>query len=218
MPAETGRTVALRPVPKSRLLVFLLLAGAGLVWDLWTKHAIFAELGYPGGNPVVAGRHEVFPHPPFRHGETLYFLDGWLKFRLFTSFNEGALWGLGQGWTAVFAALSVAAFAFIVYWLFFRGAAGSLWLTVALGFITAGTLGNLFDRLGLHGYHKQNGEPWRAVRDFLHFQFGTFNWPVFNFADVFLVTGAIMLVLQSLFVGSEEAAGRAVTPPFPPLA
>ena len=34
--------------------------------------------------------------------------------------------------------------------------------------------------------------PLQAVRDFLHFRFGTFDWAIFNFADVFLVTGAII--------------------------
>jgi signal peptidase II len=178
-------------------VVFCIVATAGLAWDLVTKHAVFTDLGYPGGMPAVEGRHDLFP-PHQLDGQTPYFLDGWLKFRLFTSFNEGALWGLGQGWTAGFAALSVVAFAFIVWWLFWRGAARSLWLTLALGLITAGTLGNLYDRLGLHGYlNPETGQPWKAVRDFLHFQLGALNWPVFNFADVFLVTGAIMLVLQS---------------------
>ena len=36
-----------------------------------------------------------------------------------------------------------------------------------------------------------------AVRDFLLFHFNGWDWPVFNFADVFLVTGATMLALQS---------------------
>ena len=188
----------MRRVPVSRYIVFCVAAAAGLAWDLTTKHVVFTDLGYPGGGrPAVAGAHELFPPHQFA-GQTPWYLDGWLKFRLYTSFNEGALWGLGQGWTAGFAALSVVAFTFIIWWLFWRGAAHSLWLTTALGLITAGTLGNLYDRLGLHGYENPaTGESWKAVRDFLHFEFGTFNWPVFNFADVFLVTGAIMLVLQS---------------------
>lgn len=201
--------------------MFCVMAAAGLAWDLTTKHVVFTDLGYPGGRPAVAGEHDVFPHRV--DGETPWFLDGWVKFRLYTSFNEGALWGLGQGWTAGFAALSVVAFSFILWWLFWRGAARSLWLTTALGLITAGTLGNLYDRLGLHGFVKPgtDGASWKAVRDFLHFEFGTFNWPVFNFADVFLVTGAIMLVVQSFTTpvsqeaaedAAESAASRASQP------
>ncbi|HUG93871.1 MAG TPA: signal peptidase II [Planctomycetaceae bacterium] len=197
-------------------MVFCVLAAAALAWDLGTKHVVFTDLGYPGVDtpaqrfamPAVAGRHVLF-EPHELEGKTPDYLDGWLKFRLFTSFNEGALWGLGQGWTAGFAALSVVAFAFVVYFLFWRGAACSLWLTLALGLITGGILGNLYDRLGLHGYENpRTGETWRAVRDFLHFEFGALNWPVFNFADVFLVTGAVMLVVQQIAVGSGEHEGE----------
>ena len=128
--------------------------------------------------------------------------------RLFTSFNEGALWGIGQGWTWLFALLSILAACGVFYWLFVHGAAISKWLTVALSLIMAGTLGNLWDRVGLHGC-EVDGRPIFGVRDFLLFTFGEFHWPVFNFADVFLVTGAIMLVLQSFVSGSDSSTGPA---------
>ncbi len=47
------------------------------------------------------------------------------------------------------------------------------------------------------------GIPIFAVWDFILFTFGGWPWPVFNFADVFLVTGAVMLVLQS-FRGEQK--------------
>ncbi len=129
-----------------------------------------------------------------------------MQFRLYTSFNEGALWGIGQGFTAVFAGLSLLAIVGIVLWLFaFRGAA-SLWLTVTLGLVMSGTLGNLYDRLGWHGCEVA-GRQLFAVRDFLSFTFGTYHYPIFNFADVFLVTGAIMLGLYSFLMEIEAADG-----------
>ena len=127
-----------------------------------------------------------------------------MKFRLFTSFNPGALWGIGQEHTWVFASLSVVAIGGVIYWLFIRRAAVSWWLTVSLSLILGGTLGNLFDRISLHGYTDVNGQPIRAVRDFLLFTFGGYNFPVFNFADSFLVTGAIMLVVHSLVFSADE--------------
>ena len=167
-------------VPASRTTTFLLLAAGGVAADLASKHLVFQRLGAPDGT-------------------TGWLLDGWLKFRLYTTFNHGALWGVGQGMTWLFAALSVAAVVGILYWLFWAGAARSWWLTVALGLITAGTLGNLWDRAGMHGFVEGQDElPVFAVRDFLHFRFGTFDWAIFNLADMFLVTGAIMLGLQSL--------------------
>ena len=203
----------MKPVPASRYIVFALLAGGGLFWDLWTKHAVFADLGYPGGGYVerpFEGQHSLFDFPPHREGESSPYLDeGWITARLFTSFNQGALWGIGQGWTWVFALLSVVAAIGVFYWLFVYGAAISKWLTVALSLIMAGTLGNLWDRVGLHGC-EVNGQLLFAVRDFLLFTFGEYNWPVFNFADVFLVTGAIVLVLQSFFSGADSptSAGK----------
>ena len=68
--------------------------------------------------------------------------------------------------------------------------------------LLAGTLGNLFDRLGLHGLKDLRGETVYAVRDFLDFWFFNdgFHWATFNFADMYLVVGACMLVLQSFWV------------------
>lgn len=174
----------MKRVPANRYVCFLILSVSGLIWDLYSKHAVFADLGYPGQSSEWVERY----------------FGGWSTFRLYTSFNEGALWGIGQGYTWVFATLSVAAVAGVIYWLFYLGAAQSWWLTVSLALIMSGTLGNLYDRIGLHGCVDMStgrAEPIFAVRDFLLFTFGAFHWPVFNFADVFLVTGAGMLVVQS---------------------
>jgi signal peptidase II len=65
--------------------------------------------------------------------------------------------------------------------------------------VSGGALGNCYDRLGLHGEHfPGDHEPALAVRDFLRFRFGTYDYPIFNIADSFLVAGAIMLMIQSV--------------------
>jgi len=112
---------------------------------------------------------------------------------------------MGQGLSWLFALLSLVAIAGILYWLFVQHAAKSYWLTVSLSFVLAGTLGNLWDRLGMHGFTDEVGHTYYAVRDFLLFTFGSYHWPVFNFADVLLVTGAIMLVLHSFQYSADEA-------------
>jgi len=204
----------MKPVPANRYVVFIAIACAGAAVDLWSKHVVFDDLGYPGGGiPYKAGAHQAFAHPVDQEGQSRPYLDGWIKFRLFTSFNRGALWGIGQGWTALFAVASVAAIVAIVVWLFVFAAARSRWLTVALALIFAGTIGNLWDRLAMHGCTDLRGETVFAVRDFLLFTFGDYHYPIFNFADSFLVTGAIMLVIQSLMpspqteIADEAAAG-----------
>lgn len=212
MRTEARGTVAVAPpparrrVPVGRYVLFFGLVVAGLGWDLASKSVVFSDLGYPAGRggAQVPGEHQHFAAPPLVEGETRPYVQGWMTFRLYTSLNEGALWGMGQGLTRFFAGLSVVAVLFVFYWLFIHGAARSWWLTTALGLIMAGTLGNLYDRLGLHGLDwPQSGEPIYAVRDFLLFTFGGWPWPVFNFADVFLVTGATMLVAQSLLMSAD---------------
>ena len=185
MRTQTRRTDDLTRIPADRYLVYWALVTAGTSADLYSKHTVFAALGYP---------KEATP----------WLLDGWLGFRLFTDFNKGALWGFGQGLTWLFASLSIVAFVGVVYWLFARGAALSRWLTVALGLITSGTLGNLYDRLGLHGCLDEYGNVLYAVRDFLHVRFGDFDWAVFKLADSFLVTGAMMLVVQSFLAEAPD--------------
>lgn len=167
--------------PWSRAVLFFCLAGAVAGWDLYSKSVVFRDLG-PAG--VSEWQQQWF--------------SGNVQFELRTNFNYGALWGVGQGYAWLFASLSVLAIVGILYWLFLAGGARSLWLTIALGFIMGGTLGNLYDRLGLHGFRHSNGEAVYAVRDFLYFRFfQSFDWAIFNFADSFLVTGAIMLVLHT---------------------
>lgn len=165
-------------VPKNRIPIFISVAVLALAVDLGSKEATFRTLGLGGRSRLL--------------------LDSWIKFELLTNLNHGALWGMGQGLAPLFALLSVGALVGIVYWLFFCKAASSLWITIALALVSGGTLGNLYDRLGLHGVHTPNtSKPALAVRDFLHFQFGNYDYPIFNIADSCLVAGAIMLVLHS---------------------
>ena len=163
-----------------RLAVFVGICSLATFFDLYTKSRVFAALGY--------------------NGQSEPFFESWITFRFHTSFNRGALWGIGQNFTWLFAWLSMLAAAVILYWLFVREAARSWLLTICLAFVMAGTLGNLYDRLGWHGYRDaETDELIFAVRDFLLFRFGDYHWPVFNFADVFLVSGAGFLIVQSLF-------------------
>ena len=170
---------AKQKVPGNRISIYAAIAVTSLAADLGSKELVFRALGL--------------------HGRSDLMIDSWVKFDLLTNLNYGALWGVGQGMAPVFAVLSIGAFVGVIYWLFICGAATSLWTTVALALVSGGTLGNLYDRLGLHGVVPPDATaPAQAVRDFLHFQFGTYEYPIFNIADSCLVAGAIMLMLQSL--------------------
>ena len=181
----------------SRVLCFSLIAISGLTCDLWSKQAVFSWLKVPGQHQVWKGLFLGIP----------------VDFQFATTFNLGALWGMGQGQTWLFASLSIVAVFALAYFLWTGQAVESWCLTIASGLLLAGTLGNLYDRLGLHGYHNQDG-PIYGVRDFLDFVFfdGGFHWATFNLADSFLVTGAILLILQSFLQPTGEPVISSVTP------
>ena len=168
----------MKAVPLGRAALFFAIVAAGCALDLATKYAVFERLGRP-------------LHQHWRLWKNVYF-DA--------SLNEGALFGIGQGLWPVFAGLSILAVLAVLYWLFWAGFARDLLLTVALGLITAGILGNLYDRLGLPGLvwdydsplHRA-GDPVHAVRDFVLVYVGNWPWPTFNVADSMLVCGAILL-------------------------
>jgi signal peptidase II len=158
-------------IPRHRLILFWSIALGGAAFDLATKAAVFSSVGQPPAPP----------HP---------LIDGVLELR--TSYNPGALWGLGRALpysSLIFAVLSVVAALAICFYLFVRGYASSGRLTAALALIMAGALGNCYDRIVL-GH----------VRDFVHFHVDSirFDFPIFNFADNMLVAGAAALMLLVL--------------------
>jgi len=155
----------------ARWVLFWSIAVSGTSFDLVTKSMVFSKVGPPG-----APSKAVVPH----------------ILELQTSHNTGALWGFGAtlpGSSRIFAGLSVIAAIVICYYLFVLGASSSRVLTVALGLIMAGAMGNCYDRLAL-GY----------VRDFVHFHVDAigFDCAIFNFADNMLIVGAVTLVLYAL--------------------
>lgn len=175
------------------LFIAILLSGAAL--DLWTKTIIFQRLGQPGERDV------------------LWIIPDILGFQ--TSLNQGALFGIGQELTFLFAALSVVVLLGIIIWVF-MDSQKSIFLTVILGLISAGIIGNLWDRLALHqmlwndwnvriGYCSPEmiGQPIHAVRDWILVMIGTYSWPNFNLADSFLVIGAILIGLYSFWIPSK---------------
>ncbi|MCA9012098.1 MAG: signal peptidase II [Planctomycetaceae bacterium] len=179
-------------VPRNRIPTYAAITVVALATDLGSKEWAFQTLGL--------------------HGRSRTLIDTWVRFELLTNLNYGALWGVGQGMAPLFAVLSIAAFFGVIYWLFFCNAASSLWTTVALALVSGGTLGNLYDRLGLHGIRPPDATSSAlAVRDFLHFQFGNYDYPIFNIADSCLVVGAIMLLLQSFKTLPQEVLSEAMT-------
>lgn len=170
--------------------MFLGLLVAGCAADLATKEWAFAWRGEPQAGV----------------DNTWWIWKGYVGIQ--TAVNQGAVFGLGQGGSRWFATLSVFALCGIVFWLFFRGAARDGVLTFALGCVSGGILGNLYDRLGL--WHAQDAPDafQHGVRDWILLRYQEHTWPNFNIADSLLVCGAILLVAHAFWPRKAEAEER----------
>ena len=60
--------------------------------------------------------------------------------------------------------------------------------SLAFCLLTSGAIGNLIDRIRL-----------KYVVDYLRFDFGTYTFPIFNFADMCAVVGTILLICIIVF-------------------
>jgi len=114
-------------------------------------------------------------------------------FDLVMVWNRGISYGLfaqdGDLGRTVLITIICAGLAALAWWL----ATCHRWrVAAALGLIIGGGIGNLIDRI-VHG----------AVADFFRFHLGTFEWYVFNLADVAVVAGVAILLydLISDFAG-----------------
>jgi len=180
-------------VPLSRVLVFALLAVGGGLLDLWTKAAVFRWRGLPGER------------------DPWWLIEGYVGIE--TAVNIGAVFGIGAGRGTFFAVFSIVAAIGILVWLFYLGAAKQWWLTVALGCVTGGIIGNLYDRLGMW-WQPGYPEAWKSgVRDWILWQASdSLTWPNFNIADSLLVCGAGMLLWHS-FVTPQTPTDESATGP-----
>ena len=64
---------------------------------------------------------------------------------------------------------------------------------ISLGLISAGALGNAIDRVYFGG-----------VIDFIDFFIYNLHWPAFNFADIFITLGVILLLFDNIFYNKNE--------------
>ncbi|WP_310962991.1 signal peptidase II [Nocardioides terrisoli] len=111
--------------------------------------------------------------------------------------NPGAAFSTGTGYTPVITVVAIVA-AVVVIWFVLR--VRSLGWAWAFGFLLAGILGNLADRM-----FRPPG-PFRGhVVDFIEFP----HWPVFNVADICINVAAVLILVQVVrgvhLDGSREA-------------
>lgn len=104
--------------------------------------------------------------------------------------NEGAILSIGSSLPEglkfiLLSGLPVIALAFGVVYMFLRKNI-SISSMVALSFAIGGGIGNIYDRM-IYG----------SVTDFLHIDLGIFQTGIFNMADVSLMVGMVIFVVQA---------------------
>lgn len=116
--------------------------------------------------------------------------------------NTGAAWGILGGRPVFLIIISILILALFIAFYVLRVKKvknkTSCLLAISVGLIAGGCVGNLFDRI-VFGY----------VRDFINFDF--MNFPVFNFADIALTIGVIIMVVYFLFYFSKEENKQKMT-------
>ena len=171
-----ARSTEDRPRPgegagEPRWILFAMLAAAIIAADQLTKAWIVGNV-----DPV---------RPTVILGDNL---------RLVVSHNTGALFGLFRDQAALFALLSVGVIGLIAW---YHGRTGrSTYMTVALGLLLGGAIGNFVDRFRL-GY----------VVDFVDAGIGNLRWYTFNVADSAISCALALLIAAAVWPSLARSGG-----------
>lgn len=105
-------------------------------------------------------------------------------FRITYVQNTGAAWSFMAGNRIFFIFITLAILLILIYMLIKKENLSKK-EGILFGILIGGILGNMIDRI-LYGY----------VIDFLDFNFGGYDFPVFNVADTFIVLSGILIMLM----------------------
>lgn len=115
-------------------------------------------------------------------------------FYITVAHNTGGAFSILNQYSFVFILFSLVALVVLVKFMFsFKN---NLRNNVAFGLLYAGIFSNLADRIFL-GY----------VRDFLDFKIFSYDYPVFNVADIAIVVGVFLLII-AIFKGEDRVANN----------
>jgi len=120
------------------------------------------------------------------YSSTITVIPGFFYFQVLH--NTGAAWGIFSGNTWLLVTFSLVAGILMLGYLIKYYKKLTWWTKISLFFMIPGCLGNLVDRAFYD----------TGVIDFLKFEFGSYQFPTFNFADACLVIGAILLILGAI--------------------
>ena len=116
--------------------------------------------------------------------ETINLIDNF--FRITYVKNTGAAFSFFSNNTILVIIISVVVIGFLLFYIY-KNKENNKLENVSYAFILGGAIGNLIDRL-VYGY----------VIDFLDFEILSYDAPIFNLADTFIVIGVILFLINTL--------------------
>lgn len=116
--------------------------------------------------------------------ETIDLIDNF--FRITYVKNTGAAFSIFSNNTILVIIISVVIIGFLLFYIY-KNKGNNKLENVSYAFILGGAIGNLIDRL-VYGY----------VIDFLDFEMLSYDAPIFNLADTFIVIGVILFLINTL--------------------
>ena len=111
---------------------------------------------------------------------SLVLIDNFL--RLYYIENRGAAFGILQGFRSLFAIITIIVLLALLIFLFKNYNKVPFIYLLSFSLLIGGTIGNFIDRVRLH-----------YVVDFISMKFFGHDFAIFNFADVFIVIGTILI-------------------------
>jgi len=103
-------------------------------------------------------------------------------FKLEMAYNQGGAFSIMNGKMFLLIFASIVALVFLFF--FQKSVKDTVLKWISFAFLNAGIIGNLVDRI-FFGY----------VRDFLSFKIFSYDFPIFNLADVFIIIGVGFLFI-----------------------
>lgn len=119
-------------------------------------------------------------------------------FSLTLNFNKGIAWGMLPEWSEYFTYFAII-MVLVIFMILGKLEKDEVWLKIALALQMSGALGNMTDRLIMHRV-----TDFLDVKLFLPGTSWTYDWPIFNLADSFVVIGTIVLVSVLIFTREQH--------------
>ena len=117
--------------------------------------------------------------------------------RIAKTYNDGAIFGVFEAIAPLMAVLSLLVIGGITWFEWRHGAASGPLVTVGLGLLLGGAVGNLIDRVRLG-----------QVIDFVDMGIGDMRWYAWNVSDAAVFVGILVLFAAAL-LGDRATGGRA---------